>query len=68
MDYYFNKREGEGGGKSTYLDYYFNKREDGGGLRVHNWIITLISGRGEKGAGIRVHIWHYYFNKRGGGG
>ena len=46
LDYYFNKREGEGADKSTYLDYYFNKREEGMGIRVHNWIITLISGRG----------------------
>ena len=26
LDYYLNKREGEGVDKSTYLDYYFNKR------------------------------------------
>ena len=42
LDYYFNKREVGGGGKSTYLDFYFNNA-GGGWVRVHIWIITLIS-------------------------
>ena len=48
------------------MDYYFNKRE-GRGIRVHIWIITLISGRGRWWGGDKGTYLDYYFNKLGGG-